>query len=155
MKKHSWLIIIGILWHIFIFSQSLLPGEVSSNQSGFIVDTLYPLFSRIGFTIDVDTFTFIIRKLAHFIEYFILGIIFFLLYQKWFKNKTLWVLVLVHGLFTASIDETIQRFTPNRSGELRDVLIDITGVFFGMVLCILVSYWIKNKKLKTGLKHSE
>lgn len=138
MKKHSWLIIIGILWHIFIFSQSLLPGEVSSNQSGFIVDTLYPLFTRIGFTIDIDTFTFIIRKSAHFVEYFILGIILFLIYQKWFKNKTLWVCVLVHGLFTASIDETIQRFTPNRSGELRDVLIDFVGVFVGIIWIFIV-----------------
>ena len=138
MKKHSWLIIIGILWHIFIFSQSLLPGEVSSNQSGFIVDTLYPLFTRIGFTIDIDTFTFIIRKSAHFVEYFILGIILFLIYQKWFKNKTLWVCVLVHGLLTASIDETIQRFTPNRSGELRDVLIDSIGIFVGIIWIFIV-----------------
>lgn len=136
-----------IIWTLFIFTQSLLPGEVSSNQSGFIVDVLHPFVIKLGIIIDVDTFSFMIRKLAHFTEYFILGVLLFLTYQHRFQTKKRYTIIFLQGLITASIDETIQLFTPNRSGELRDVLIDISGVVFGALFIFIIHrIWIKHKK---------
>ncbi len=137
MKKKHILITITILWTLFIFTQSLLPGDISSDQSGFIVDVLYPLVNKMGLMIQVNDFSFLIRKLAHFTEYFILGLLLCILYIETIKP---WLIVIIHGTITASIDETIQLFTPNRSGEVRDVLIDISGVIIGM---ILTQIWIK------------
>ncbi len=140
MKKKHILITITILWTLFIFTQSLLPGDISSDQSGFIVDVLYPLVNKMGFTIQVNDFSFLIRKLAHFTEYFILGLLLCILYIETIKPTKPWLIVIIHGTITASVDETIQLFTPNRSGEIRDVLIDLSGVIIGMILTQL---WIK------------
>jgi VanZ family protein len=143
--KHQHInVLITILWTLFIFTQSLLPGEVSSNQSGFIVDILHPFVQRLGFNVDVNTFSFIIRKLAHFTEYFILGVLLFFAYRKYLKSKMMFSIIFLQGLLTASIDETIQIFTPNRSGELRDVLIDISGVMIASML--LHTIYLLNKK---------
>lgn len=150
LKSREILISMVVIWTSFIFAQSLLPGEVSSNQSGFIVDVLYPLIQRLGLSMDVDTFSFIIRKLAHFTEYFILGVLLFVAYQPSFQTRKLYSIIFLQGLITASIDETIQLFTPNRSGELRDVLIDISGVMFG----VLFGYLLQLIKLKY-INHSK
>jgi VanZ family protein len=146
MKTKQALLIITILWTLFIFSQSLLPGDVSSSQSGFIVDVLYPWVGRLGINIQVDKFSFIIRKLAHFTEYTILGILLLLMYQDRFTNKKLYLISFLHGTITAISDETIQRFVPNRSGELRDVLIDMGGVLFGVLIIHLVNRMLKLSK---------
>ena len=138
MNRRTILMILVFLWTLFIFAQSLLPGEVSSNQSGFIVDTLYPFIQRLGIHMGVDTFSFWIRKLAHLTEYFILGVLLFVAYQSNYQKIKLYTIIFLQGLLTASIDETIQLFTPNRSGELRDVMIDISGVIFGACFVYLI-----------------
>lgn len=142
--KRKIIIITAVLWTLFIFGQSLLPGEVSSDQSGFVVDVLYPLITKIGIQIKVDTFSFIIRKLAHFTEYFILGLILHLIYQKSHSNK-FFIMIITHGLITASIDETIQLFTPNRSGELRDVMIDTLGVITAILFIKIIKMLFKKE----------
>ncbi|MDX9808271.1 MAG: VanZ family protein [Acholeplasma sp.] len=147
MKIQSWTKYSIFIWTSFILIQSLLPGEVSSNQSDFIVDTLHPFIQRLGIHMGVDTFSFWIRKLAHFTEYFILGVLLFVAYQSSYQKMKLYTIIFLQGLITASIDETIQLFTPNRSGELRDVLIDFLGVMFGVLFVYLIyQKVIKHKK---------
>ena len=142
--KRQIFIYMAIIWTLFIFGKSLLPGEISSNQSGFVVDVLYPIITKLGINIEVDTVSFIIRKLAHFIEYFILGLLLYPIYDKSHKKQFL-VLMITHGFITASIDETIQLFTPNRSGEIRDVMIDTLGVATAILFCIIISNIIQSR----------
>ena len=56
MKKQN-IILIGVvcLWHLFIWGQSLLTGAVSSSQSGFVVDVLYPVVSWVLPNLSVGT----------------------------------------------------------------------------------------------------
>lgn len=151
MQKRHYLLILGILWQAFIFTQSLLPGEVSSNQSGFIVDVLYPIVNTIGVPISMDNFSLLIRKLAHFTEYFILGLLWFGIYTSYQKHHWLPWVVVIQGFIAACIDETIQRYTPNRSGEFRDVLIDTLGVLTAVIGLLIISKIVKSrKKAKIG-----
>ncbi|HKL61399.1 MAG TPA: VanZ family protein [Acholeplasma sp.] len=148
MKKQN-IILIGVvcLLHLFIWGQSLLTGAVSSSQSGFVVDVLYPVVSWVLPNLSVGTMSFIIRKLAHFTEYFILGLLLYRVYMSYVKGYFLLTIVVMHGLLVAAIDESIQLFTPNRSGELRDVLIDLLGVILAVVVIILFkAKSIHNKK---------
>ena len=69
--KHKVFILLGIIIHIIILTQSLLPASLSSEQSGLIVDVIYPFILNLGIQIDVQTFSLIIRKMAHFTEFFI------------------------------------------------------------------------------------
>ncbi|GIW48525.1 MAG: hypothetical protein KatS3mg079_001 [Caloramator sp.] len=94
--------------------------------------------------IDINTILsgnadFIIRKAAHFTEYFIL---YFLLYNAlkedlYFTPSTVFALVITF-LYAAS-DEFHQSFVPGRGPAFRDVLIDTSGG----VLCMLVIYLSK------------
>lgn len=143
MKKYILLILITVVT-LFIWINSLLPGSVSSSQSNFIVNMIYPLFEKV---VSVELFTTIIRKLAHFTEYFILGVVLTLFYIKTIRVKKYYLIVIIHGLLTAIIDETIQTFTPNRAGLFTDVLIDLSGVIFGLIF-IMIILKIKNNKKK-------
>ena len=67
----------------FIFWQSALPAEVSSQESGAIVRFLAGLLHA-----DEDLISFIVRKTAHFTEYLVLGLCLFLTVRdfRWQKN---------------------------------------------------------------------
>ena len=52
----------------FIFIQSALPGDLSSNESNIIVQILVALLD-----VDADSAGFAVRKCAHFTEYLVLG----------------------------------------------------------------------------------
>ena len=64
------IIVIAIM--AFIFFQSALPADLSSEESGRVVDLIVRLFQGVA-PIDRETLVFIVRKGAHFTEYMILG----------------------------------------------------------------------------------
>ena len=132
--KHKVFIIAGIFMHMLIFAQSLLPASISSGQSWLIVDIFHPLVLNMGIDVDIETFSFFIRKLAHFTEFFMLAVCWYLVFAKYFSKLKLIVVVFVHGLITAILDETIQLFIDGRSGEVMDVLIDFAGVLLAVLL---------------------
>ena len=78
-----------------------------------------------------------IRKLAHFSIYTVVG---FLLMSLCFTykisiNKKI-IISLFLGFIYACSDELHQTFVAGRSGEARDVLIDSSGVFVGILISI-------------------
>ena len=79
----------------------------------------------------------IIRKLAHFSIYTVVGFLLMTLFftYKISINKKI-IISLILGFIYACSDELHQTFVAGRSGEARDVLIDTSGVFIG----ILISY---------------
>ncbi len=73
----------------------------------------------------VDTFDVPVRKCAHFLEYFILGVlVFFTLNSYGIKN--IYIMILLCFLY-ASSDEIHQLFVPGRSGSFIDILLDTFG----------------------------
>ena len=48
----------------------------------------------------------------------------------------------------AAIDETIQRFVPDRYGCFSDVMIDLSGASFGIALLFFGYAIVQRKKLK-------
>lgn len=81
-----------------------------------------------------------LRKLAHFFNYFCLGIFssLFLLFFNLDNTKRLFT-VTIFGFQMAFLDEWYQTSIPGRTGSVVDVMIDSTGVFFGaLLICIFV-----------------
>jgi VanZ family protein len=81
-------------------------------------------------TVQIDWQDFIIRKTAHFIEYFIL---FTLNYRAFLRSSSLSkqqaiLLSLCLGVLYAATDEYHQTFVSGREGRLRDVFIDTLGL---------------------------
>ena len=110
---------------LLIFLHSAMPADMSSAESGFLVDTLTKVFHL---TISVETLTFIIRKAAHFTEYLLLG-----LSLRWGMESSLLHVWLI-GVVYAVTDEIHQLFVPGRSCEFRDICIDAAGVLAGVLL---------------------
>ncbi len=146
-KGYLWLAF-AIIINIFIFINSLLTGPVSSLQSGFFTTNVYNFLIKINLNIEKETLSFLIRKAAHFLEFFLLGLAWFMVYKRINKVKYPYLFTLVHGLFVATLDETIQFFTPLRSASLIDVFIDLSGV----VMFLLIAFLIETIKRKNSHK---
>src|SRR5690554_7747688 len=105
MKK-TVLLILGIAINLFIWLNSLMPASISSAQSGFLVNIIYPIFKNI---VDINLFESIIRKLAHFMQFMFLSIAFVSYYRKTKINKP-FIITTIHIMLAAIFNETIQFF---------------------------------------------
>jgi VanZ family protein len=94
---------------------------------------------------------FVVRKAAHMAEYACLaGLVLFGLSVNLEKKKYLYPLSLGAAALYASTDEIHQLFTPGRSGEVRDVIIDTCGALIGLlVIRFVVS--LRNRRQARGV----
>lgn len=128
MKKRISLILL-ILWMIFIFVMSSFSANESSNQSGIIVNFISNIFN----ISNIRMLSLIVRKVAHFTEYFVLGILSINYVIKYKKNIIYSYLMCI--LYAIS-DEIHQLFVPGRSCQILDVIIDCLGSIIGIILII-------------------
>ena len=129
---------------LFIWGNSLLPGEVSGAFSDWVKSVLSRIFA--GSEDDVSGGG-LLRKLAHFSEFALLGACFCWLYAMLMTTQPRQLLFAsISGILAACVDETIQRFVPLRNGCLTDVGIDTAGVFTGIVLFSIVYLINKHKQ---------
>ncbi|SUY45554.1 phosphotransbutyrylase [Clostridium putrefaciens] len=139
-KQLNFALLIG--WMILIFYFSSQIGEVSSEKSKIVIY----MFNVLG--LDLNTYfgniaTLIVRKMAHFTEYFILFILTYNVVKYYFKKGKLFFISYIITVSYAMTDEFHQLFVPGRAGALKDVLIDSTGGLFGILIVII---FIKIKK---------
>lgn len=137
-KRYIW-IFLGLLCNLIIFGHSMMNASTSSTESNFIVDFLSKVLGVINIHIDKGTLSFLVRKTAHFSIFAISATIWFQMY-KTLKMKPFTYFSIIHGLITAITDETIQGFSVGRSKELRDVIIDVYGVFVGCLAILFIDY---------------
>lgn len=123
-----------VLWACFIWGHSLVPGTLSSQESGFVYRVLGPFFESLGI-LDGELCTFIIRKAAHVSEYALLGVLSVLFVRALADAGRLSgrrrALAAALCMLVPVVDETIQLFVPGRSGSVRDVCIDLCGMALG------------------------
>lgn len=136
------------LFIAFAFIHSLMPADLSGNESEIVKNFLQCILSLFGSKFVLTDY--IVRKTAHFTEYTIIG--FLLMMCAFSLNRTkpckYYIYVLFTGLAAAVCDETIQLYVVGRSGQLLDVLLDFSGVITGslILLAVLTIYRkIKNK----------
>lgn len=97
----------------------------------------------------------IIRKTAHFAEFFLLGIItsaFRVFTKTPYKNI---FTILFMGLATAVSDETVQIFVDGRGSQVSDVLLDFSGVLAGTLIALLFYIVMARHKKKKEEKTAE
>lgn len=120
----------------FIFSNSLEIAKESSARSQQVMQVINEQLAKVDIQ-PVSEHT--VRKLAHFLEFSLLGFWFMLclrVYTCHFVRHVSWPLFF--GLLTAVTDETIQLYVPGRSSSVRDVLLDFSGVLTGLVSALLI-----------------
>lgn len=93
-----------------------------------------------------------IRKIAHFSLFALLGICAFISASLTFIKKGSHFIQkdalfsLIFCLLYAISDEIHQRFVPGRSGQITDVLIDLSGSLVGILIISTILYLINRKK---------
>ncbi len=127
---------------IFIWIHSTMSAEVSSTESGNVMNFLNDFFIMIGLPGNLTDH--IVRKSAHFCEFALLG--FLTLWTAYINNKRVIKNLLSVGfvcLATAVVDEYIQIYSVGRSAEVTDIALDFFGVCAGALFFIAVSAVIK------------
>ena len=129
MKKHYKLGIV-LLWMILIyfFSQQTVNESIRLSSIATMVFTniLELFFPNSAF--EEEYIHHIVRKLAHFTIYFILGVLVsYLLNVGKRKGKKIVFVAGICCLLFAISDETLQLFIYGRGAQVSDVLIDIYG----------------------------
>ena len=128
-----------VFWLILIFCFSNQSGSVSSNLSSNILKTILNNLTVSNFNILVS----ILRKLAHFTEYFILSILTLNLLKQYCKIEVReYIFVMFFCFFYACTDEFHQLFVENRGSSFLDVLLDYTG----SLLYLTLNGFIRNLK---------
>ena len=131
--------ILLVLWMSLIFWFSNQSGADSSETSGSIVMMIISFLEKIsGLTFNdsvISIMCFMIRKLAHFTLYFVLGLLFILVLNEYnlsIKYKVIYTIIFC--LIYACSDEIHQLFVPNREGKLLDIGIDMLGSFLSIFM---------------------
>lgn len=131
---------------IFIWGNSLLPGEISGAFSDWVNSILANFFAA---GMESHAGRGLLRKMAHFSEFTALGMCLAWLHGMLQKGKLrpfLW------GVLAASVDETIQRFVPERGPSIKDVCIDAAGVLTGIILLWMGYNYLQKKLMKLSLE---
>ncbi len=134
---------------VFIWGNSLLPGEISGAISDWVKAVIEWLLPGDGESAPGGG---LLRKLAHFTEFALLGMCFGWLFGMLEKAKH-WPFLC--GAAAACIDETIQRFVPDRGPSIRDVVIDSCGVLTGMILLYLGHAYLRKKTTIHSLEDNQ
>ena len=148
-----------IIQMLFIFTMSSFGPDSSNAQSGHIVQVLTQILPNTK----THDLVFIVRKAAHFFEYALLGILFYLRFSRtkklnhfsslttstqqnliqapiYSKFSTPILLSVFASFIYACTDEVHQLFVPGRSGQFFDVCVDTLGAFAGCLLILSLSY---------------
>ena len=133
----------ALLMMYVIYSFSAQPGEVSGNLSYQVSYDIVELKSELlsenlssdELAYKADGIHYYVRKVAHMTEYFLLAIaISFPLYV--FGVRGIWLMILAGIVCVgfAGLDEYHQSFVGGRTPAVKDVCIDSSGAFIGILL---------------------
>lgn len=140
IKKRKYInIIFVVIWMAFIFIMSSFNSTESSSQSNFIVNIIVDIFN----INNIELLSLIIRKLAHFTEYFILGLLTYNMINSY--NKKSYIAIFICILYAIS-DEIHQSFVPGRSCQILDMTIDSLGGVTGIYLLQYINKYLKKIK---------
>lgn len=163
LKRHQrpLLLLLLVLQMTLIFTMSSFGSDSSNAQSNQIIQVLHQVFPNLSNDhsfFGASNLTLVVRKTAHFTEYAILGLLFFLVYLAYlakysnakpsdtklsnikFSDAKLLFFALCSSFLYACTDELHQLFVSGRSGQFTDVLIDTLGAFFGCLLLLIIRH---------------
>lgn len=143
------LLTIGIMVAIYLFSSQ--TGAASNELS---MEIAKMLFRKIGIDLTTDQIEWInllLRKIAHFSLYGLLGVgtMGISLTTRCKKTTCILISLLVCGLF-AGCDELHQFLSGTRNGNPVDVILDCCGAAVGCLMTIWILRLLSRGKQETG-----
>lgn len=141
--------VFALLTVCFIFHNSMQSKSQSNDKSNPIAESIQDVVDSES-KIDEEYFHKYVRKVAHGIEFSVLGIALGGLMISIDKkcNRKYISLMLLIMLLVSVTDESIQEFN-DRISSLGDVFIDFGGAIIGFLLVICTVTLVRHKKRKT------
>ena len=141
--------VLTLIWTAVIFSFSLQPAEASANLSGGLLKRLLNWFHWLtGLQIPTYFAHYLIRKAAHFSEFFLLGVFAYQASKYWLQK---WWPALGYGILIAISDECIQYHTGGgRAMRISDMLLDTAGVAAAILTVMFLAKRIACRKHKNA-----
>ena len=152
IQKHSialtLLPVIAVMVMIFCFSAQTgaQSGAMSGRVTTWIINLFVPDFENMTAQTQESlryTVGLVIRKLAHFSEYALLGVT-LMLHVAQIRKRTMvrlpWLWAWGIGTLYAASDEFHQGFVADRGPSVVDVMIDSSGVIAGVLLMMWILY---------------
>lgn len=122
-KFRFWLVLTA-LWVAVIYILSAMSGEVSSAQSKSVWEVLHTIWEDLSHEN--------LRRIAHGVEYFILGA---LAVSMFFNTKSFKVAKpMLFSVLVAMGDETLQLYVDGRASEIMDIWMDFGGAVLGILI---------------------
>ncbi len=124
-KLIKWLFLIIWMIIIFLFSHQAHSGNLTHN----VIQDILPFPEN-----TINTINFLIRKLAHLSEYFILAILIISLLKEYkHPPKNIIIISIIFCFIYAASDEFHQSFIAGRTSTFKDVIIDTTGSLVAII----------------------
>lgn len=153
--------IITIAITIFIFYMSSRPAgqsdEISleTTKTAVGIWSLLPFFDWSAESMQELAYMLnpIMRKVAHFVEFAMLGISAFLTMKSRLVSKKIKSRIMIAWGYCATVailDETLQLFVDGRHGSIEDVLLDSIGAIIGMVVFYILGHIRQKNRPKTS-----
>ena len=145
---------------VFIFVHSAMPGDLSGAESKIFAEILASITGM-----SYKAASFIVRKIAHFTEYSVLGIFLSINAYDFIGSSgkdtadslrsirlkiSPQIIAWLAGTAYAAIDEFHQLFVEGRSCEFRDMCIDSAGVALGLLIGSLAHHHIRRSNDTEG-----
>ncbi|SFS39029.1 VanZ like family protein [Paenibacillus sp. 453mf] len=94
---------------------------------------------------------FVFRKCAHVFVYGVLTVLTHLFIRKvWKDNLISYILPLGLILIIACLDETIQRYSENRTSSSYDVVLDFSGGCLALLLTMMIRWFLQKRRSKSS-----
>ena len=145
------------MWIIFGFSNQ--DGEKSGTISRQITELITKKISAIQNLpndekeIVLKKIEHIVRKLAHFSIYAVIGFLLMSLMSTYkIKQKNRIAISAIIGLLYAISDEIHQAFVPGRGPLVGDVFIDFSGVIMGIFIAYIIIIFCLSKLFKNEVR---
>ncbi|MDE7384269.1 MAG: VanZ family protein [Anaeroplasmataceae bacterium] len=146
-------IVIVLAWMGVIFYFSHQNGVSSSRMSNkvtkWVVNTFVSNYSNLPKDEQANILkntSYVIRKLAHYSEYVVLGLFLFVAVNAFTSNqKIIFPVVSILGILYAVSDELHQYFIGGRAPAVKDVLIDSIGV---LTILLLIGSILNLKRIR-------
>lgn len=133
------MLVLMVLALAFIWGHSMIPAVDSAEESRWVGQWITPFLER--FVGAGNVTDHLVRKLAHFCEYGVLGVILGALALLWkpanafFRGSYAFLLALA----TAVVDESIQLVADGRGAQVQDILLDAAGSLAGLLTIWLLA----------------
>ena len=148
-KRLVLFLILAALVLSFIFYNSTRTGVQSDGASKGLMSAILAIIDPRG-VLDTGIVHFIIRKAAHFTEFFAYGVCLCgaaIAFEDIIKAPRVSLTLLV-ALVSAVCDELIQEFTAARSASPKDIVLDFFGALCGVLLSRLITKAIRKRRVK-------